>query len=102
MVEDSSSFELFVLSILQEDVCMYAHCVSAHALFASLQLDWGSTTGRLLGPTTCVPQKDGGIPLSVLPKDKRQASLFSTLSLFLLSAKQGSCEYHFLKSFGMT
>ena len=30
------------------------------------------------------------------------ASLFSSLSLFVLSTKQGSCEYHFIKSFSMT
>ena len=36
----SSSFELFVVSIMQEDV-LYIHCVSAHVRFANLQLDWG-------------------------------------------------------------
>ena len=72
--------------------------------FASLQLDWSTTTGRLLGPTTCLPHKDGDISFSVLLKDttNKLAGLFSTLSLFVLSAKQGSCEYDFLKSFGMT
>ena len=60
------SLELFVLSI------MYAiHCISAHALFASLQLDWAIATGRLLGPTTCLPHKDRGILLSILPKDDK-------------------------------
>ena len=56
------------------------------------------------GYATCLPHKDGGIPLSALPKDttSKLAGLFYTLSLFMLSAKQGSCEYHFLKSFGMT
>ena len=53
---------------------------------------------------TCLPHKGGGIPLSALPKDttSKLAGLFSTLSLFMLSAKQGSCEYHFLKFFGIT
>ena len=37
------SFELFVMSIMQEDV--YIHCVSAHAPFASLQFDWGHQDG---------------------------------------------------------
>ena len=43
-----------------------------------------TTTGRLLGPTICLPHKDGGVPLSALPKDttRKLASLFSTLSLF--------------------
>ena len=52
----------------------------------------------------CLPHKGRGIPLSALPKDttSKLAGLFSTLSFFMLSAKQGSCEYHFLKSFGMT
>ena len=56
------------------------------------------------GRATCLPHKGGGIPLGALPKDttSKLAGLFSTLSLFMLSAKQGSCEYHFLKSFGMT
>ena len=78
----SSSFELFVASFTQEDVHVYRpHCVSAHALFAILQLDWAITTGRLLGPITCLPQKDGSIPLSVLPKDttSKLAGLFFTL-----------------------
>ena len=39
------------------------------ALFACIQLDWDTTTGRLLGLATCLKYKDGGIPLSVLPKD---------------------------------
>ena len=55
------------------------------------------------GWATCLPHKDGGVPLSALPKGtSKLAGLFSTLSFFMLSAKQGSCEYHFLKSFGMT
>ena len=38
---------------------------------------------RLLGPTTCLPHEDGGIPLSALPKDttSKLAGLFPTLSL---------------------
>ena len=56
------------------------------------------------GRATCLPHKGRGVPLSALPKDttSKLAGLFSTLSLFMLSTKQGSCEYHFLKSFGMT
>ena len=52
------------------------------------------------GYATCLPHKDRGVPLSALPKDttSKLAGLFSTLSFFMLSANQGSCEYHFLKS----
>ena len=57
-------------------------------------------TGRLLGPTTGLPHKDGGIPLSVLPKDT--SKLVLNTILILLSAKQISCEYHFLKVFCLT
>ena len=80
--KSSSSLELSLLSIVQEDVHT-VHCVRAHALFASLQLDWVTTTGRLLSPTTCLPHEDGGIPLSALPIDttSKLAGLFSTLSL---------------------
>ena len=41
-------------------------------------------TGRLLGPTTCLPHKDGDISLIVLPKDttSKLAGLLSTLSQF--------------------
>ena len=56
------------------------------------------------GWATCLPHKGGGVPLSALPKDT-QASLPACsphYPFFMLSAKQGSCEYHFLKSFGMT
>ena len=31
------------------------------SLFASLQLNWVSRTGRLLGPVACLPHKNGGI-----------------------------------------
>ena len=47
-------------------------------------------------PVTCLPHKDGAVPLSALPKD-----ITSELA-GLPSAKQGSYSYHFLKSFGMT
>ena len=52
---------------------------------------------------TCLSHKGGGVPLSALPKDttSKLAGLFSTQFLFKLSAKQESCEYPFLKSFGM-
>ena len=60
--------------------------------------------GRLLGPPTLLPHEDGGISLRVLPKDtaSKLASLFSKLSLFVLSAKQKICGYNFFESFGMT
>ena len=53
------------------------------ALFASFQLDWATTTGRLLGSFTCLPHEDGGILLIVLPKDitSKLADLCSPLSL---------------------
>ena len=43
------------------------HCACAHALFASLQLDWATTACILHGPTNCLPHEDGGVLLSVLP-----------------------------------
>ena len=53
------------------------------ALFAGLQFNWVTTTGRLLGPATCLPHKDGDNSLNVFPKDttSKLAGLFSTLSL---------------------
>ena len=56
--------------------------VRAHARFACLSSEWTTTTGKLLGPTICLPHKDGVIPLSALPKDttSKLASLFFTLS----------------------
>ena len=58
-------------------------CVWAHARFACLLSDWAATTGGLLGPATCLPQEDGGIRLSALPKHttSKLTGLFSTLSL---------------------
>ena len=44
--------------------------ITSLVLFASLQLDWATTTSRMLGPATCLPHKDGGIRLDVLPNDK--------------------------------
>ena len=77
----SSSFELFVLSIMQEDVHTLRVC--AHARFSRLQLDRATTTARLLGPTTCLPHENRGSPLSAFPKDttSKLTGLFSTLSL---------------------
>ena len=51
-----------------------------------------------------MPQKCGGVLLSALPKDtaSKLAGLFSTLSLYYAERQAESCEYHFLKSFGMT
>ena len=104
VAETFLSFELFVVSFMQEDVYI-GH--TALALTLGLQvfsLTGATTTGRLLGPTICLPHKDGGgIPLSVLPKNttSKLGSLFSTLSLFA-ERQAGNCEYHFLKSFGMT
>ena len=61
------------------------------ALFVSLKLDWATTTSRLLGPAIILPRKDGGIPLSVLPKDttSKLADLFSTLFLFYVERQAG-------------
>ena len=78
----SSLFEIFC-SEHYAGRCIY----SALALTLGLRVfSWTGaiTTGRLLGPTTCLPHKDGGIPLSASPKDttSKLAGLFSTLSLF--------------------
>ena len=58
-------------------------CVRAHARFACLSSDWATSAGKLLGPATCQPHEDGGIPLSILPKvtTSELAGLFSTSSL---------------------
>ena len=55
------------------------------------------------GWATCLPHKGGGVPFNALPKGttSKLAGLFSTLSLFMLSAKQRSCKYQFLKSFDL-
>ena len=79
----ASSYELLVVSIMQEDVYI---SYTASALTLRLRaFSWtgATTTGRLLGPTTCLPHKNGSIPSSVLPKDatSKLAGLFSTLSL---------------------
>ena len=67
------------------------------ALFASLQLQWVTTTDRLLCHATSLLHEDGGIPLSVLPSDtSKLADFFSITIAFLLSAKQGSCKHHVL------
>ena len=43
------------------------------------------------GWATCRPHKDGGVPLSALPKDttSKLAGLFSTLSLFYAERQAG-------------
>ena len=81
MSSSSVSFELFVVSFMEEDVYI-GHTVLALKL--SLRVYGTTTTGRLLDATTCLPHKDRSIPLSVLPKDLKSklAGLFSILSLF--------------------
>ena len=83
---------------------MYIHCLYAQAQFASLQLDWATTMGRLLGPTTCLPHENRGILLSAFAQGHSKQACWLVLHIIpiLLSAKQGSCEYHILKSFDMT
>ena len=39
------------------------------ARFACFQLNWATTTGRLLGFATCLPHSHGGYLFSALPKD---------------------------------
>ena len=41
----SLSFELFVVSFMQEDVYNRPHCVSAHARFGTVQFDWDHHDG---------------------------------------------------------
>ena len=61
-----------------------------------------TTPGDSVREATCLLRKDEGIRLRALPRNttSKLVGLFSTLS-FLLNARQGSCGYHFLKSFGM-
>ena len=74
------------------------------ALFVSLRLDWATTTGRLLGPATCLSHKDEGIPFSVFLRghDKQACRLVLHTISYVLSAKQEGCKYHFLKSFSIS
>ena len=70
--------------------------------FIYTKLDWATTTGRLLDPTTCLPHEDGDIPLSALTKDttSKLTGLYSLLCNtipIVLSSKQGSFKYHFFK-----
>ena len=63
--------------------------------------DWAATTDRLLGLTIRRPHED---PVKCLTQEhNKQACRLDLHTIpIVLSAKQGSCEYHFLKSFGMT
>ena len=58
---------------------------------------------RMVGFSLALLHKDRGLPLWVLPKDTKSelGGLFFTTITFVLSAKQGSLGYHFLKSFGI-
>ena len=74
------------------------------ALLACLQLDWVTTTGKLLGRATCLSHKDVGIPLSVLPNDptSKLAGLFLIQYCpFCAEHQAESYEYHF-KVFDIT
>ena len=69
------------------------------ALFVSLQLDWATTTGRLLGPATYLSHKDEGIPFSVFlrGRDKQACWLVLHTIPYVLSAKLEGCKYHFYR-----
>ena len=80
----SLSFELVVVSFMQEAVYTgHTALAFTHGLQV-FNLTGATTMSRLLGPTTCLSQKDGDTPLCVLPKDttSKLAGFFSTLSLF--------------------
>ena len=84
MSSPSSSYELFVVSITLEDVYIGYSALALTLGLLVFSQTGATTTGKLLGPTTCLPHKDGGVPLSVLPMDttSKLAGLFSTLSPF--------------------
>jgi len=54
--------------------------------------------------TTVEPFKDRGNPIKYLAQrhNKQTCQFIFTLPLLMLNVKQGSCEYKFLKSFGIT
>ena len=64
---------------------------------ASLRLNWATMSGILLGPITCLPHEKGGIPIKCLAQghNKQACRLVLHTIPMVLSAKQGSCEYHF-------
>ena len=69
---------------MQENYFKFIHsCVWVHARFACLSSDWATTTGRLLGLTTCLLHEDGGILLCALPLSDVvvRASAFQSVNL---------------------
>ena len=88
-----------------DEYLFFYSSVRALGLFACLKSDGAIAMSRLPGTTTTsMPREDGGIQLSAFPKDTTsELSVFFLHTIpFALSITQGSCEYHFLKSFGMT
>ena len=82
------SFSIGDTLSLQDHVKKYRKLVVVlHDMFTEFGSIFASfhTTTRVhsIRGATCLPRKDGGIPLSVLPKDttSKLAGLFSTLSL---------------------
>ena len=67
------------------------------AFFPSVQLDWVTTTSRPLDPATSLPHKDGrNLVKCLAQRHNKQACRFVLYPVvFVLSAKQGSGEYHF-------
>ena len=82
---------------------MYIYCVSAHAAFACLQLDWATTTGDCLAPPpVCHTKIEASVKCLAQGHNKQACRLVRDTIPIVLSAKQESCKYHFLKSFGVT
>ena len=90
MPSSSSSFELFVLSIMQEDV----HTLRVRS----------DSVCESFGPTTCLQHENGVISFSAFAQghNKKACRLVVHTIIIVLNDKPGSREYHFLKSFGMT
>ena len=80
------------------------HCVSAHARFASLQPDWGHHDGQTAWPHHLSATLKRWLSDKCLAQRHNKHTCRVALHTIptLVSAEQKSCQYHFLKSYGMT
>ena len=70
--------------------------IASHALFASLWSDWTTALVRCSAPPpVCHMKVEAHL---VQGQNKQACRLFLRAVTFVLSAKLGSCEYHFLKN----
>ena len=97
----SLSFDLFVANIMQEDVHTLRQRSRSFCEF-SVRLGPPRRVDYLAPPPVCHIRRMYPVKCLAQGHNKQACRLVLLTIPIFLNAKRGSCEYHVLKSFGMT